>query len=59
MAMPHVAGIAALIIVQYGHRTLTPLQVKAKIKSGVYDLGKPGKDPYFGQGKVNAAKSLK
>jgi subtilisin family serine protease len=58
MASPHVAGVAALIIGKYGHGVLTPSQVKAKLARGADDLGKPGKDPYFGNGRVNAFKSL-
>jgi lantibiotic leader peptide-processing serine protease len=58
MASPHVAGVAALIVGKYGHGALTPAQVKAKLKAGADDLGKPGKDPYFGMGRVNAFKSL-
>jgi lantibiotic leader peptide-processing serine protease len=59
MAAPHVSGVAALIIGKYGHGALSPAQVQAKLRSGADDLGKPGKDPWFGLGRVNAYKSLK
>lgn len=58
MAAPHVSGVAALIIGKYGHGTLNPAQVKTKLAQSADDLGKPGKDPYFGAGRVNAGKAV-
>ncbi len=59
MASPHAAGVAALIIGKYGHGVLTPAQVRTKLSSGADDLGKPGNDPWFGGGRVNAYKSVR
>ena len=53
MAAPHVAGVVALIIEASGH-SLTPAQVEAKLRASADDLGKPGNDDYYGQGRVNA-----
>lgn len=58
MAAPHVSGVAALIIGKYHHGTLNPAQVKTKLAQSADDLGKPGKDPYFGSGRVNAGKAV-
>ena len=52
-AAPHVAGVAALVIGQAGG-SLHPAQVAAKLRLGADDLGEPGKDPYFGHGRINA-----
>lgn len=52
MACPHVAGTAALILEL--HPTFTPDQVKRIIESTATDLGKTGRDQYFGSGLVNA-----
>lgn len=58
MAAPHVSGVAALIIGKYHHGTLSPAQLKAKLAQSADDLGKPGKDLYFGAGRVNAANAV-
>jgi len=57
MAAPHVAGVAALIIGQNGG-DMDPAHVKAALRKSADDLGKPGKDPYFGQGRVNAYRAV-
>lgn len=56
MASPHVAGVAALIISK--HPGYSPAQVQAAIKQSSEDLGKPGRDDFFGYGRVNAAKAV-
>lgn len=56
-AAPHVSGVAALIIGQNGG-DMQPEQVIQALKKGADDLGAKGKDPYFGDGRVNAAASL-
>ena len=56
MATPVVSGVAALVISKY-------VKMKPNIlinHLGKYsdDLGKPGQDPYYGQGRVNAFKAV-
>ena len=53
MASPHVAGVAALIVGNHGGR-LAPDQVAAALRASADDLGKPGNDPWYGLGRVNA-----
>lgn len=50
---PTVAGVAALIIGKHGG-SMHPAQVRAKLRQSADDLGKPGKDDYYGHGRVNA-----
>jgi subtilisin family serine protease len=57
MAAPHAAGVAALIIGKNGG-DMDPAEVKAKMKQTADDLGKPGKDAYYGHGRVNAYKAV-
>jgi lantibiotic leader peptide-processing serine protease len=56
-ATPHVSGLAALLDSQYGG-TLTPAQLQTKLQQCSDDLGKSGADPYFGQGRINAFKTV-
>ncbi|CAN5719001.1 S8 family serine peptidase [soil metagenome] len=56
MASPHVAGVAALIVGK--HPDYSPSQVEAILRSSADDLGKPGRDDYFGLGRVNASKAV-
>ena len=56
MACPHVAGLAALV---KGYNTsMTNSQIRDKLHTAVDDLGTPGKDIYFGYGRINAQKAL-
>jgi subtilisin family serine protease len=57
MATPHAAGLAALIV--SANPDFTPDQVQAAMQNGADDLGTPGKDIYFGYGRINAGQSLK
>ncbi|WP_347157106.1 S8 family peptidase [Pontibacter chitinilyticus] len=57
MAAPHAAGIAALIIGQHGGQ-MNPAQVEAAMRASADDLGKPGRDPYYGFGRLNAFKAV-
>ncbi len=57
MAAPHVSGIAALIIGKNGG-SMDPAKVKMILKQSADDLGKPGHDPYFGDGRVNAFRAI-
>jgi thermitase len=52
MAAPHVSGLAALVW-SLGPG-LTNDQVRDVIQSTAVDLGSPGKDDYFGHGRINA-----
>ncbi|GGG16191.1 S8 family serine peptidase [Pontibacter amylolyticus] len=57
MASPHAAGVAALIISKNGDK-MDPAQVLAKMRDTADDLGKPGRDPYYGYGRVNALRAV-
>jgi subtilisin family serine protease len=57
MASPVAAGIAALVIQANGGR-MAPAQVEARLRQGAVDLGKPGKDEFYGHGFVNALRSV-
>ena len=52
MATPHVSGVAALILSQ--DSSLTNLVVRDILKNTADDLGNPGWDQYYGEGRVNA-----
>ncbi|MDZ5471920.1 S8 family serine peptidase [Bacillus sp. 31A1R] len=56
MASPMVAGAAALIWALEPH--LTNLDVAKRIITAVDDLGTPGKDLYYGYGRINLEKAL-
>jgi len=60
MASPHVAGIAALILATHklGDHP-TPDQVQQHIEATARDLGRPGFDPRYGWGLVDAARALR
>lgn len=53
MAAPHAAGVAALII-DANDGDMHPAQVEAAMRQLADDLGKPGKDDFYGQGRVLA-----
>jgi subtilisin family serine protease len=56
MASPAVAAVAALIVGKYG--PLPPGELRTRIKNAADDLGKPGKDAYYGNGRVNGEKAV-
>ena len=56
-ASPVACGVAALIVSKYG--SMTPSQLEHKLIKSADDLGKPGKDDYYGNGRVNAYKAVK
>ena len=56
MATPHLAGLSALILSE--NPTMTPDEVQNVMQNGADDLGTPGKDIYFGYGRINAANSV-
>lgn len=55
-AAAHVSGLAALLVAQLGHGK--PGRVRAGILHTADDLGAPGKDPYYGWGRINIARAL-
>ncbi len=56
-ATPHVSGLAALLDSQFGG-ALNPAQLQSRIQQCSDDIGKAGVDPFFGQGRVNALKTV-
>jgi subtilisin family serine protease len=52
MAAPHVTGLAALMVEDYGRR---PGRIKTAIQQSADDLGRRGTDPYYGKGRINVA----
>jgi subtilisin family serine protease/predicted enzyme related to lactoylglutathione lyase len=56
MACPHVSGLAALVLSKFP--SYTNVQVRELIRSSSSDVGEEGFDPYFGYGRINAAKAL-
>jgi subtilisin family serine protease len=57
MAAPHVSGVAALVIGKY-NGLITPQAVEQIIRKSADDLGKPGKDDSYGDGRVNAFRAV-
>jgi subtilisin family serine protease len=55
MASPHAAGLAALLVEKYGRN---PGAIRAAIARSSDDLGQPGNDPVYGQGRINVARAL-
>jgi thermitase len=56
MATPYVSGLAALL--WSFAPSFTVDQIKSIIESTADDLGAPGKDDYFGYGRINAGRTL-
>ena len=56
-ATAHASGVAALIIGKNGG-AMTPTQVRARLRESADDLGKNGKDAYYGLGRVNALRAV-
>jgi thermitase len=56
MATPYVSGLAALL--WSFAPSFTVDQIKSIIESTADDLGTPGKDDYFGYGRINAGRAL-
>lgn len=53
MAAPHAAGVAALIDSLAGGG-MSGAQLRARLEQSADDLGKPGRDAFYGRGRVNA-----
>ncbi len=60
MAAPHVSGTAALVIAskRLGRRP-TPLAVERHLEATARDAGRPGHDPRYGNGLLDAAAALR
>jgi len=57
MAAPHATGVAAIIIGKNGGQ-MAPAKLEAALRASADDLGKPGRDPYYGHGRVNAYRAV-
>jgi lantibiotic leader peptide-processing serine protease len=57
MASPHAAGVAAIIIGKNGG-SMDPVAVEAKLRASADDLDKPGQDPFYGHGRINAFRAV-
>ncbi|NIM12368.1 MAG: S8 family serine peptidase [Candidatus Aminicenantes bacterium] len=55
-AAPMVCGVAALILSKHG--PMSPGELKNYIANTADDLGKPGHDPSYGRGRVNAYRAV-
>lgn len=55
-AAAHVSGAVALILQDYPE--LSPFQIKHLLESSAVDLGKQGKDPEYGEGRIDVGKAL-
>ena len=58
MATPHASGVAAIIIGKNGG-SMNPAQVEAALLQSADDLGKPGNDDFYGNGRVNAYNAVR
>lgn len=56
MASPHVAALAGMI--RSLNPDLTNVEVMELLRTSVVDLGEPGKDPYYGYGRIDVKKAL-
>jgi subtilisin family serine protease len=64
MASPHAAGVAALIVSQYGKLkgddvSLSPDTVQSRIQASTIDQGLQGYDECFGHGRINALRAVR
>ena len=64
MASPHAAGVAALIVSQYGTLgsdgdvKLSPTKVESLLQGTAVDIGLPGYDECFGNGRIDALRAV-
>lgn len=64
MASPHAAGVAALIVSQFGSVgndgdvKLSPTKVEALLQGSAIDIGLAGYDECFGNGRVDALRAV-
>ena len=65
MAAPHAAGVAALIVSQFGTAgpngtwKLSPTSVESRLQSSAIDIGLKGYDECFGNGRIDALRAVK
>jgi subtilisin family serine protease len=64
MASPHAAGVAALIVSQFGTLkngdvTLSPSSVASRLQSTAIDIGLRGYDESFGHGRIDALRAVR
>lgn len=57
MAAAHVSGVAALVVSARGG-TLSPEEIMQILMQSADDLGKPGKDEWYGSGRINAYRAV-
>ena len=53
---PHVSGLAGLLLAR--RPDLQPAAVRTIIEQTAVDLGAPGRDPFFGAGRINASAAM-
>jgi len=64
MASPHAAGVAALIVSQFGTLgpdgdvKMSPTRVEAHMQGTTVDIGLPGYDECFGHGRIDALRAV-
>jgi subtilisin family serine protease len=64
MASPHAAGVAALIVSEFGYLgadgdwKLSPTKVEQYLQSTTVDIGEPGYDECFGNGRIDALRAV-
>jgi subtilisin family serine protease len=64
MASPHAAGVAALLVSQFGRLAssgdvhLAPDEVQQRLQSTTIDIGLPGYDECFGHGRIDALRAV-
>ncbi len=64
MASPHAAGVAALIVSQFGRLgsdgdvKLSPQTVESILQGTALDIGRPGYDECFGNGRIDALRAV-
>ena len=54
-ASPNAAGVAALIAEDVGR---DPARIRTRLQQTADDLGTPGTDPFYGKGRINAARAV-
>lgn len=54
-ATPHVAGLAALLAERHPRQ---PAKIRALLRNSASDLGQPGRDPFYGAGRIDVAAAL-
>ncbi|MGQ0713969.1 MAG: S8 family serine peptidase [Gemmatimonadaceae bacterium] len=58
MASPHVAGLVALLVEQVGRSPETIKSILTEMSDDIVEFGKPGKDDFYGNGRINVPRAL-